>query len=208
MMPDAREPLHEPLHEPRDETRAGGRRALDQMLPSLYQELRRSARRELAARPSDMLSTTALVHELYLKLTSGRPGTWHDRAHFLAAAVVTMRHILVDHARRRAAGKRGGAHRLVALDDAVVAPHAADETLLELDDALERLARLDARLARVVESRFFAGMTERETAIALGVDERTVRRDWVRARGFLRRARAACAPRAGMPASGAGSRCG
>lgn len=168
--------------------RAGRREAFDQILPLVYHELRRTARRELAVRPSDTLSTTALVHELYLKFSRSRHADWHNRAHFLGVAAVAMRHILVDRARRRAAEKRGGPHRFVTLDDALVASDNQAELLLELHEALDQLATLDERLARVVECRFFGGMTERETAEALHVTERTVRRDWVKARGLLHQA--------------------
>lgn len=165
--------------------RAGRREAFDQILPLVYHELRRAARRELAARPSDTLSTTALVHELYLKFSHARRADWQNRAHFLSVAAVAMRHILVDRARRRVAEKRGGAHRTVTLDDALVAVDTNAESLLELHEALDHLATLDQRLARVVECRFFGGMTEQETAEALGITERTVRRDWVKARALL-----------------------
>jgi RNA polymerase sigma factor (TIGR02999 family) len=167
--------------------RAGRREAFDQIVPLVYHELRRSARRELAIRPSDTLSTTALVHELYLKLSRSSDADWHNQAHFLGVAAIAMRHILVDHARRRIADKRGGPQRAVTLDEALVAGDGQAEILLELHDALEHLATLDERLARVVECRFFGGMTEQQTAEALGVTERTVRRDWVKARGLLYR---------------------
>lgn len=165
--------------------RAGRPDAFDRILPLVYQELRRTARRELAVRPSDTLSTTALVHELYLKFSSSQHADWHTRAHFLGVAAVAMRHILVDRARRRTAEKRGGANRDITLDDALVAIDSQAESLLELHDALDHLATLNPRLARVVECRFFGEMTEQETAEALGVTERTVRRDWVKARGLL-----------------------
>lgn len=168
--------------------RAGRREAFDQIVPLVYHELRRTARRELAVRPSDTLSTTALVHELYLKLSRSTNADWHNEAHFLSVAAIAMRHILVDHARRRIADKRGGAQRVVTLDDNLVATDAQAESLLELHEALEHLATLDERLARVVECRFFGGMTEIQTAEALGVTERTVRRDWVKARALLYRA--------------------
>jgi RNA polymerase sigma factor (TIGR02999 family) len=165
--------------------RATRRAALDEILPLVYDELRQSARRELAMRPSDTLSATALVNELYLKLAGTDRTEWHDRAHFLAVAAIAMRHVLVDRARRRRAEKRGGERRAVTLDDAVAASHTEADALLDIHDALDRLARVDARLARVVECRFFGGMTEQETAEALFVTERTVRRDWVKARGLL-----------------------
>ena len=166
--------------------RSGRREAFDRILPLVYHELRRAARRELMIRPSDTLSTTALVHELYLKLSRAERADWRNRAHFLGVAAVAMRHILVDRARRRTADKRGGMHRHVTLEDGLAA--ATDgraESLLELHEALDQLALIDERLARVVECRFFGGMTERETAEALSVTERTVRRDWVKARGLL-----------------------
>ena len=164
---------------------AGQRDAFDRILPLVYHELRRTARRELAMRPSDTLFTTALVHELYLKFSRTPRANWQNRAHFLRAAAVAMRHILVDRARRRTAEKRGGVHRTVTLDDGLTAADSQAETMLELHEALDELALLDQRLARVVECRFFGGMTEQETAEALNVTERTVRRDWVKARGLL-----------------------
>ena len=168
-----------------EDLRAGRREAFDRILPLVYQELRRAARRELAVRPSDTLFTTALVHELYLKFARTPRADWRNRAHFLRAAAVAMRHILVDRARRRTAEKRGGPHRTVTLDDGLMAADTKAEALLELHEALDQLAILDERLARVVECRFFGGMTEQETAEALRVTERTVRRDWVKARGLL-----------------------
>jgi len=165
--------------------RGGRREALDQILPLVYHELRRTARRELAVRPSDSLSATALVHELYLKFTRAQRADWRNRAHFLSVAAVAMRHILVDRARRRTADKRGGPQQHVTLDDELMIADNQAESLLELHEALERLAVLDERLARVVECRFFGGMTEQETAEALHITERTVRRDWIKARGLL-----------------------
>jgi RNA polymerase sigma factor (TIGR02999 family) len=165
--------------------RSGRREAFDQILPLVYHELRRSARRELSVRPSDSLSTTALVHELYLKFSRTGSVDWRDRAHFLGVASVAMRHIVVDRARRRTAEKRGGPNQHVTLEDELVATESHAESLLELHEALDRLARLDERLARVVECRFFGGMTEQETAEALRIAVRTVRRDWTKARGLL-----------------------
>jgi RNA polymerase sigma factor (TIGR02999 family) len=167
------------------ELRAGRREALDELLPIVYQELRRAARRELAAWPGDTLSATALVNELYLKLSGAGRAEWQDRAHFLSVSAIAMRHILVDRARRRVAEKRGGARRAVTLDDDLATAQQDAEALLEIHDALDWLAGIDERLARVVECRFFGGMTERETGEALRVTERTVRRDWVKARGLL-----------------------
>src|SRR5215208_3253181 len=140
--------------------REGRREAFDRILPLVYHELRRTARRELAVRPSDTLSTTALVHELYLKFSRAQRADWRDRSHFLSVAAVAMRHILVDRARRRTADKRGGPHRHVTLDDEITSVDAKAESLLDLHEALDRLAEVDTRLARVVECRFFGGMTE------------------------------------------------
>lgn len=199
-MRNATDPLGDELADLLADLRAGRHDALAHVLPLLYHELRRTARRELAARPSDTLSATALVHELYLKLFHARHPDWRDRAHFLGAAAVAMRHILVDRARRRRAGKRGGAHGVVTLDEGVAAVDDQAESLLDIHDALERLEVLDRRLARVVECRFFGGMTERETAVAVGVTERTVRRDWTKARGLLHQSLRAGEPDA-APAS-------
>lgn len=168
--------------------RAGRREAFDHMLPLVYDQLRRIARRELAVRPSDTLSTTALVHELYLKFSRADRADWRNRAHFLGVAAVAMRHILVDRARRRTAEKRGGTNRHITLDDELTVVNDSAESLLEIHEALDHLATIDERLARVVECRFFGGMTEQETAEALSITERTVRRDWVKARGLLYRA--------------------
>ena len=168
-----------------DDLRAGRREALDRILPLVYHELRRTARRELAVRPSDTLFTTALVHELYLKFSRSPNANWRNRAHFLRAAAVAMRHILVDRARRRTAEKRGGPHRTITLDDGLTAADDQAEMLLELHEALDHLATLDERLARVVECRFFGGMTEDETAEALGIGVRTAKRDWAKARSWL-----------------------
>jgi len=172
----------------REELRAGRTEALDQILPLVYDELRRTARRELAARPSDTLSATGLVHEVYLKFSRSEGSSWQNRAHFLSVAAIAMRHILVDRARRRTAEKRGGSQRPITLDDGLVDGGHDPEALLELDEALNDLARIDERLARVVECRFFGGMTEEETAESLGITARTVRRDWTKAKAILYRA--------------------
>jgi RNA polymerase sigma factor (TIGR02999 family) len=162
--------------------------SLDQIVTLTYQELRSIAHRRLAARrPGGTLSTTALVHEAYLKLVDQSRAGWRDRSHFLALASLAMRHILVDRARERAALRRGGGRRQITLDDDVTAIEDQSDALLQLNDALEHLAAVDARLARVVECRFFGGLTEDETAEALGLTTRTVQRDWVKARVLLRR---------------------
>ena len=167
--------------------RVDGREEFERLLPVVYEELRHIAHRELGTRPNDTLCTTALVNELYLRLAGGGDLDCASRAHFLAVSSVAMRRILVDRARWRCAEKRGGARQRVTLDDGIGGGDDQAESLLELDDALARLAEVDERLARVVECRFFGGMTEQETADALGVTERTVRRDWVKARGLLYR---------------------
>ena len=167
--------------------RNGRREALDALIASVYSELRAIAHRHLSHdRDAATLATTALVHETYLKLVDQSRTTWHDRAHFLALAAVAMRHILTDHARARVALKRGGDARPITLDEASIALAEPPAALLMLDDALDELAIVDARMARVVECRFFAGLTHDEIAAALGVTVRTVDRDWIKARTWLR----------------------
>lgn len=155
----------------------------------VYHALRAIAHRQLRAERDDhTLGTTALVHEVYLRLVDQSHVEWDDRAQFFALAARAMRRILVDYARQHRALRRGGNRVEVSLDDpevmAISASRRADE-LLALDAALERLQRFDRRLSRVVEYRFFAGLTETETAELLGVTPRTVARDWVKARGWL-----------------------
>ncbi len=161
-------------------------RDVDALLPLVYDELRRIAHRQLRAERTDhTLSTTALVHEAYVKLADQTRAQWNDRAHFFAVAAVAMRRILVDYARKRQAEKRGGGVRPVTLDDAAALIEDRADALLAVDEALTRLAGIDERLSRVVECRFFGGLTEEETATALRVTARTVRRDWVKAKGWL-----------------------
>jgi RNA polymerase sigma factor (TIGR02999 family) len=170
------------------ELRSRAQHSLDQVVALTYQELRAIAHRRLAARgPGGTLSTTALVHEAYLKLVDQSRAGWQDLAHFRALASLAMRHVLVDRARERSALKRGGARLQITLDDEVMALEDQAEMLLQLNDALERLATVDPRLGRVVDCRFFGGLTEQETAEALGLTTRTVQRDWVKARVLLRR---------------------
>lgn len=169
--------------------RHGAPDALDRLTPLVYEELRKIAHRQLGTeRSGHTLSTTALVHEAYLKLVDQTRAQWSDRAQFFAIAARAMRRILVDYARRHKALRRGGAQSPLSLEDldsdAIAAAERADE-FVALDEALERLTALDERLARVVECRFFAGLTEGETAEVLGVTPRTVARDWVKARGWL-----------------------
>jgi RNA polymerase sigma factor (TIGR02999 family) len=173
--------------------RSGRRESLDSLVPLLYQNLRVIAHRHLAkhrraGQRQGTLATTALVHEAYIKLVDQTQARWNDRAHFLALAAVAMRHILIDQARARVAKKRGGAQAPITLEEEALAAEDSPEALLDINDAVERLAAIDPRLARVVECRFFGGLSDEETAAALGVTSRTVQRDWAKARMLLRRA--------------------
>jgi len=169
--------------------RAGDDGALDRLLPLVYDELRRMARAQLRRhRPSATLDATGLVHDLYLKIADQARLDAHDRGHFLAIAARAMRQVIVDRARRRSAAKRGGDEAPVPLDEAPEVGTAEAEWLVEVDDAVGRLAERSPRLARVVECRYFAGYSEEETATALGVSLRTVQRDWMHARAWLREA--------------------
>ena len=165
--------------------RQGDKAALDALIPLVYRELRRTARARLdAERAGHVLQTTALVHEAYLRLVDVDKLTFENRAHFMAVAARLMRQILVDHARRRDADKRGGGVTMISLDD--VSPAVSPNIdVLAVDRALDDLAVLEARLARVVELKFFAGLTIAETAAALEVSTATVERDWVVAKAWL-----------------------
>ena len=167
---------------------ADDRQSLDSLLPIVYQELRRLAasylRRE---RPGQTLQPTALVHEAYLRLMKDRPDRWQNRAHFCAIAAHSMRQILIERARARGALKRGGAQPRVTLDEALIAGGERGIDLLALDEALERLALLDAEQARLVELRFFGGLTVEETAEAMDISPATVKRHWTIARAWLAR---------------------
>lgn len=165
---------------------AGDAGAMSQVFPHIYEELRRLAHRHLQWEPDGhTLSTTALVHEAYIRLIDQTRAQWNGRAHFMAIAATAMRRILVDHARGRQSQKRGGELRRVPLESVQPAAQERAEMLVALDAALRRLADLDERQARVVECRFFGGMTEEETAEALGIGLRTVKRDWSKARSWL-----------------------
>ena len=170
-----------------EELRSGRREALDRILPLVYHELRAIAHRRLAApEAGTTLVTTGLVHEAYLKLVDQSNAEWRDRAHVLAIASVAMRHVLIDRAKARTRLKRGGIRRRVTLDDDIDSVEDQAESLLEIDDALDRLAQIEPRLVHVVECRFYGGLTEEEIAEALGVTVRTVERDWRKARMLLR----------------------
>lgn len=170
------------LHAARD----GDPSAFDRLLPLVYEELRAVAARQLRReRASEAPRTTALVHELYLKLVDQTQVDWRGRAHFFTIAARAMRQILIDHARRRNAKKRGGDRQRVTLAEHVLADDSKREDLLALDDALDRLDAIDERQRTVVECRFFVGMTENEIAEVLDVSARTVQRDWVKARAWL-----------------------
>jgi RNA polymerase sigma-70 factor, ECF subfamily len=167
---------------------AEDRQSLDSLLPIVYQELRRLAasylRRE---RPGQTLQPTGLVHEAYLRLMKDRPDRWQNRAHFCAIAAHSMRQILIERARARGAIKRGGAQPRVTLDEALVAGGEQSIDILALDHALEKLAALDAEQARLVELRFFGGLTVEETADEMGISPATVKRHWSIARAWLAR---------------------
>ena len=166
--------------------REGDKQALNQLLPLVYQELHSMAHRTLGHGSGDAtLNTTALVHEAYLKLHDRTALSLQDRKHFYSVAAMAMRQIVIDHARRRQAAKRGGEFRKVDLEAADLPIRDGSQEILALDEALLRLSKLDARMARVVELRFFGGLSVEETAEVLDVDPRTVKRDWRKARAIL-----------------------
>ncbi|MBN8213881.1 MAG: sigma-70 family RNA polymerase sigma factor [Xanthomonadales bacterium] len=169
-----------------DAARDGDRAALDRVLGTLYHELHAMARRQLAGQYGQTLDATALVHEAYLKLIGRRDVQFDDRAHFFAYAASAMRSVVVDYARQRLAQKRGGdLHRVTELPDDVEGGLRLDEDMLGLDTALTKLAAVDNKLAQVVELRYFAGLSEQEIAELLKRSERSIRRDWQKARMFL-----------------------
>jgi RNA polymerase sigma-70 factor, ECF subfamily len=168
--------------------RDGDRGALEKLIPIVYSDLRRIAARYMRSeQQGHTLQTTALVHETYLRLTRERERTWENRAHFFGVAAQIMRNLLVDHARAIARGKRGGGAVQVRLNDAGGVVSSVDpEDLLALDDALHRLAAIDARASRVVELRYFVGLTNEEIAEVMGASEKTVTREWNTAKIWLR----------------------
>jgi RNA polymerase sigma factor (TIGR02999 family) len=182
-------------HEPPSEVtlllqgwRSGDRKALDALLPLVYKELRRLAHFQLRKeRPDHTLQSAALVHEAYLRLIGLNTPRWESRTHFFAIAAQLMRQILVDYARRHAAAKRGGRACKLSLDGATMLSRRKDVHVIALDDALKALAKIDPRQCRVVELRFFAGLSLQEISEALEIAPATVQRDWTAARAWLHR---------------------
>ncbi len=168
---------------------SGDQAALDQLIPLVYAELHRIAKRFMGREQADhTLQTSALINEAYLRLIEVKNAHWQNRAHFYAVSAQIMRHILVDLARARQKLKRGGQAQQVSLDEALTVTQARSTDFVALDDALTTLSRLDPRQSKVVELRFFGGLTEDEIAEVLGVSPRTVRSDWSMAKVWLLRA--------------------
>lgn len=166
----------------------GDQQALNDLLPAIYQEVRKLARSYLRRERADhTLQATALVNEAYLRLVDQRDVQWNNRTHFFGIAAQVMRRVLVDHARMRNAGKRGAGERAVLLDEALVAAPDEQLDLLRLDDALGALGDLDPRQAKIVELRFFGGLSIEETAEVMSLSPATVKREWAAARAWLRR---------------------
>lgn len=164
----------------------GKREAAEKLIPLLYGELKRLARAHMRREREDhTLQTTALVHEAYLKLVRQKDVDWQGRSHFLGIAAQLMRRILVDHARGRLRAKRGGAKVVLPLNEALAFSPEHSEELLRLNEALKRLSKLDARQSRIVELRFFGGLSVDETAEFLSVSPKTVKRDWALAKAWL-----------------------
>jgi len=167
--------------------RGGDPAALEQLVPLVYDELRRLARSHLRREaPGQSMQSAALVHEAYLRLVGKAPPDWHNRSHFFGFAAHLMREILVDRARRKRASKRGTGLSDLSLDETIGLPHQKNVDIIRLDDALTELARLDERQCKIVELRFFAGLSLEETSVALGISEATVSREWTTARVWLR----------------------
>jgi len=165
---------------------SGDKEAMDKLLPLVYDELRRLAQSHLRReRPGHTLQSTALVHEAYLRLVDQKQVQWHGRAHFFALASQMIRRILVDHARAHKAGKRGAGAQNLSLDEALAIPGKRDLDLIALDDALTGLAALDPQQSRIVELRFFGGLSIEETAEVVGLSTATVNREWASARAWL-----------------------
>ena len=182
------EPPSQPVSALLSKWRAGDQQALKALIPLVYQELRRIAQRHLQQeRPDHTLQSTALVHEAYLRLVGMNPPQWENRTHFFAIAAQLMRQILVDYARRHKAVKRGGTVCTLSLEDAAVTPRQTEVDIVALDDALQALAQIDPRQSRIVELRFFGGLSLEEISKALEIGSATVQRDWTAARAWLHR---------------------
>ncbi len=180
--------------EPTDITRlldaasGGDPRAAQELLPLVYDQLRKAAQQQMAAeRPDHTLQATALVHEAYIRLVGSHQTTWESRAHFYVAAAEAMRRILIEHARKRTRIKRGGGHKRVPLSAVYLAEDARPEEIVSVDAAIRRLEKRDSRMAKIVRLRFFAGLSVEETAQILGLSDRSVRREWALARAWLHR---------------------
>ena len=166
----------------------GDRSALDKLFPLVHSELRRIAQRQMSQeRPGHTLQATALVNEAYLKLAGQQGFDWQNRAHFFAVCAQVMRHILIDHARAHARDKRGGGVVKVSLNDALVVAEDQAAHFIALDDALRVLERLDPQKGKIVELRYFGGLSNEETAEVLNISPRTVRREWQRSKAWLYR---------------------
>jgi len=166
------------------EWRNGDASAIEKILPVVYDELKRTARRYLRRERSDIsLQTTELINEAYLKLVDRRESDWQNRAHFFAVAARVVRNLLIDHARRKQFTKRDG--RTIALDEIQIASPEAAVNLLSLHEALNNLEKIDERKSRIVELRFFGGLSTKETAEVLGISEITVKREWLKAKAWL-----------------------
>jgi RNA polymerase sigma factor (TIGR02999 family) len=166
----------------------GDQEARDALIPLIYNELRRIARRHLwRERPDHTLQSAALVNEAYLRMVRQQPQEWQNRAHFFGVAAQMMRHILVDHARNRIAAKRGAGAPRLSLDPEAGGPLKPEVDLVALHDALDRLTSLDPQQGRVIELRFFGGLSIQETAVVMGISSATVKRDWATARIWLQR---------------------
>jgi len=162
--------------------------ALDELMPLVYQELRKMAKQYMNSQPSGhTLQTTALIHEAYLKLADNREKNWQNRAHFFAVAAQAMRHILVDHARSHQTEKRGGETKIISFEDVAIISNQRANELVALDEALKNLSELDERKGRVVELRYFGGLSVEETAEVLKISPQTVMRDWRFAKTWLLR---------------------
>ena len=185
MPPPMPEPRRDAITTLLQQWRQGDKAAMDDILPIVYDELRRLARARLKSDPAQTLQATALVHEVYVRLVDRACTTIHDRTHFFALAARVMRQVLADHARRRVAGKRGGGVTVVGIDDATPVAKTRGIDVVALDEALAQLNSFDERLCRIVELKFFTGLTIDETAEALEMSTATVEREWTVAKAWL-----------------------